>query len=310
MIRSTPFRKNSHSTKNRSRRFDQIVQISFNQGKFEVTGLGNWRTYWRDPYYLFLTIPWPGFLVLMAAIYLVLNILFSLAYLAGSRGIENATPGSFVDAFFFSVQTFSTIGYGSMYPTTLYTHIVVTLEAFVGILSVALMTGLAFARFAQPTARVRFSKCAVITVYNNIPTLMFRTANQRRNQILEAQMRFYFMQDEITAEGELMRRVYELKLLRERTPAFSISWTVMHPIDATSPLYGLSAETLLRNKAMFIASLSGIDETVGQSVLARCNYGSDEIFWDKQFADIVKDAPDGHRYIDYGNFDVVVDRPS
>lgn len=131
--------------------------------------------------------------------------LFAFAYLAGGDGIANATPGSFTDAFLLSVQTLTTIGYGSMSPPTLYAHLVVTIEAFVSILGIAVMTGLAFARFAQPTARVIFSHVAVINSYNNIPTLIFRTANPRRNLILEATIRLYLMRDNMSLEGEFMR---------------------------------------------------------------------------------------------------------
>lgn len=280
----------------------QKSYLKFQDGKFSISGLGVWYTYWRDPYHLLLTIPWLGFLLILVGGYLVINVLFALAYLAGGDCIANATPGSFWDAFFFSVQTLGAIGYGAMHPTTAYANFVVTIEAFTSILSVALITGLAFARFSRPTTRVLFSHVAVITPYNGVPTLMFRTANQRRNQILEAEINLYFLQDEISTEGDAMRHLYNLNLLRPRTPSFTLTWTVMHPIDESSPLYGATAESLERTKATLIVTLTGIDDTVAQSLHARHTYGAIDIIWDHKFIDIFHQTPDGHRYIDYTHF--------
>ncbi len=306
MLPSGKFARQSHLTKNRADCLPAKVKLTLKHGKFEIIGLGAWYSYWRDPYHLLLTIPWWGFLLLMVFSYLGLNGLFALAYLAGGDCIANAKPGSFWDAFFFSVQTLATIGYGAMAPITTYANIIVAIEALVSILGIALMTGLAFARFSQPTAKVIFSSVAVITPYQGIPTLMFRTANQRQNQILEAKLRVYFMRDEISAEGDFMRRLYELKLLRHRTPAFILTWTAMHPIDETSPLYGQTWSSLGRLKGMIIVSLTGIDETVAQAIHARQVYGANEILWQKQFVDIVSHTREGHRYIDFAHFHDVI----
>jgi inward rectifier potassium channel len=288
-------------SKQRQRRAP-VVQIKIENGQFQIMGINIWYSHWRDPYHLFLTIPWPGFLTLIALMYVAINSLFALAYLAFPNSIENARSGSFLDAFFFSVQTLASIGYGAMYPKTVYANAIVTLEAMVGLMSIALLTGLAFARFSRSTARVIFSRSAVITPYNQVPTLMFRTANQRRNQILEAQLQVYLMRDEISAEGHLMRRFYELRLLRHRTPSFTLSWTAMHPIDEYSPLYGTTAESLIQTKTLIVASLSGIDDTVAQLIHARHSYSAQDIFWNKRFVDIFSETSDGHRYIDYTHF--------
>jgi len=146
-------------------------------------GMGAWHSYWRDPYHLLLTIPWTAFLILICVFYVTINALFALAYWLGGDCIANARPGSFLDVFFFSVQTLASIGYGAMYPKTTYANIIVTIEAMIGLVGIAVMTGLAFARFSRPTARVMFSRVAVITSHDAKPTLMFRTANQRRNTI-------------------------------------------------------------------------------------------------------------------------------
>ncbi|MDZ8107022.1 MAG: ion channel [Nostoc sp. DedQUE12a] len=278
------------------------IHIQIRDGKFEIMGMGVWYSYWRDPYHLLLTIPWPGFLILICLSYVTINAVFAVAYLLGGDCIANARPGSFLDVFFFSVQTLASIGYGAMYPKTTYANIIVTIEAMIGLVGIAVMTGLAFARFSRPTARVMFSRVAVITPYDAKPTLMFRTANQRRNMILEAQMRVYLMRDELTAEGQSMRRIYDLKLLRNQTPSFSLSWSVVHVIDEFSPLYGMTPESLIQTNSMLMISLSGIDETVAQVVHARHSYSAKEILWNNRFVDIFHETPDGHRYIDYNRF--------
>lgn len=285
-----------------SQKRPQRVHIRNHDGKFEIIGMGAWYSYWRDPYHLLLTIPWTGFLLIVWVSYILINFIFALAYWVGGDCIANARPGSFVDLFFFSVQTLASIGYGAMYPKTLYSNIIVTIEAMTGIVGIALMTGLAFARFSLPSARVIFSNVAVITPYNGVPTLMFRTANQRRNLILEAQMRVYLMRDEITVEGEFIRRLHDLKLLRNQTPSFTLSWLALHPIDESSPLYGMSAESLVQTNANIIISVSGIDETVAQVVHARHQYTARDILWNNRFVDIFHHTSDGHRYIDYKYF--------
>jgi inward rectifier potassium channel len=282
------------------------VHITINNGKLEVLGLGAWYSYWRDPYHLLLTVPWPGFLILICIFYVAINTLFALTYLLGGDCIANAQPGSFVDAFFFSVQTLASIGYGAMYPKTTYAHVIVTIEAITGLMGIAVMTGLAFARFSRPTARVMFSKVAVITPHQGVQTLTFRTANQRRNMILEAQVKLYLMRDEVTNEGDLIRRIYDLQLIRNQTPSFSLSWSVMHKIDESSPLYGMTPELLIKTHSLMMVSLSGIDETVAQVVHARHTYGYEDILWNSKFVDIMHHSPDGNRYVDYEKFHDVV----
>ncbi|MFB2770742.1 ion channel [Pelatocladus sp. BLCC-F211] len=282
------------------------VHIKIQDGRFEISGMNVWYSHWRDPYHLLLTIPWPGFLALIAFSYVTTNALFALAYLAGGDCIANARPGYFLDAFFFSVQTLASIGYGAMYPKTAYANLIVTIEAMMGLVGIAVMTGLAFARFSRPTARVIFSRVAVIAPHNGVPTLMFRTGNKRRNQILEAQLRVYLMRDEVTTEGYFIRRLHELNLIRSQTPSFTLSWTAMHPIDESSPLYGMTPESLAATKSAIVVSLSGIDETVIQVLHARQTYAAHEILWNNQFVDIFYHTSDGHRYIDYNYFHDVV----
>lgn len=286
------------------------VRIHVQDGRFHLIGLGGWYSYWRDPYYLMLTIPWQGFVVITVGVWAVANAVAAALFLLGGEGtILNARPGSFSDAFFFSVQTSASIGYGVMSPGNAYAHILVTLEAIISLIGIALLTGLAYARFSRPTAQVMFSKVAVISDFADEPTLMFRAANERRNQILEAQMRLYLVIDE-TFEGRMMRRFYELELQRDRNPSFLLTWTALHSINAHSPLYGLDQSTLTNRNVAIIVSVSGIDQTVAQAIHARHTYYAPDLLWNYDFKDIIHSVPDEEasdpdamiRYIDFSDF--------
>jgi inward rectifier potassium channel len=265
-------------------------------GRFEIQGLGAWYRYWRDPYHLMLTVPWWGFVSIVSTSYLALNLVFAVLYRLGGDCITGARPGSFEDAFFFSVQTLGSIGYGVMSPGTVYAHTIVTLEAISSLFAIAVVTGLAFARFSKPTARVLFSRNMVVMPHEGIPTLMFRMANERNNQILEAQLRVYLLQNEITAEGEFFYRIHDLALLRDRSPSFFLSWTAMHPITPNSPLYGATPETLIEKNIQIIISLSGLDETVAYTVNVRHTYGSQHILFDHRFMNVIHPSENGDRY--------------
>lgn len=273
---------------------------------FQVLRKGSSHSHWRDSYHWLLTISWPQFLIVIAIVYVAANVLFALAYLAGGDCIENARSGSFFDAFFFSVQTMASIGYGAMYPRTTYANIIVTIEALAGLMGLAMGTGLMFARFSRPTARVQFSRVAVITSYNGLPTLMFRAANERHNQILEAEIKVTMLRDEITSEGHIMRRFHDLKLVRSETSIFALTWTVMHVIDQTSPFYGITPESLNQENLELIVTFTGLDETVSQTIHTRHSFLAEEILWNMRFIDIISVMPDGSRSIDYARFHDVI----
>ncbi|MEM9153478.1 MAG: ion channel [Cyanobacteria bacterium P01_F01_bin.33] len=260
------------------------------------------RQYLGDLYHLLLTISWQGFLLLVFLLYIFGNALFAGLYLLGGDCIANAEPGSFKDAFFFSVQTMASLGYGAMHPTTTYANLLVTVESLVGLLGMATGTGLMFARVARPTARVMFSRVVVVADYDGIPTLMFRTANQRRNQIIEAQITVTLIRNELTREGISMRRLYPLRLVRSQTPAFALPWVVMHPIDSASPLYGLTQIDWIEREIVLVVGLTGLDETFAQTIHARHVYQPLDIVRDACFVDIMSPLPDGRRLIDYRLF--------
>jgi inward rectifier potassium channel len=276
------------------------------QRGFKVVRKGVSNSHWGDLYHWLVSLSWPRFLTLISLGYVTINTLFALAYLAGGDGIANAHPGSFLDAFFFSVQTMASIGYGAMYPKTLYANVIVTIESFLGLMGLAVGTGLIFARFSLLKARVIFSRVAVITPHNGVPTFMFRVANERQNWILEAQVRVTLVRNEITAEGYVMRRFYDMYLLRGQTPLFALTWTVMHPIDEKSPLYGMTPEQMYEDDIEILVTLTGLDETVSQTIHARHSFVTEEILWNMRFVDILSKTRDGKRSVDYSRFHEVV----
>lgn len=286
----------------KTRRKIPKTRIVNRDGGSSVVRIGVSNNRWRDPYHLLLTLCWYKTLGLVSLSYVLANTLFALAYLAGGDGIENARPGNFFDAFFFSVQTMASIGYGAMYPKTTYTNILVTIESLLGLIGLAMASGLMFARFSLPQARVLFSDVAIITPYNDMPTLMLRVANERQNWILEAQVRMSLVRTEISKEGDVMRRFYDMSLLRSHSPLFALTWTIMHPIDESSPLYGVSAEEMVEDEMEVIVTFTGLDETVCQTIHARHSYIAKEIVWNMRFVDILSKTRDGRRSIDYSRF--------
>jgi inward rectifier potassium channel len=268
----------------------------------QVLRVGVEREWFGDLYHRALTIGWPSFFAIGAATYGAANLFFAALYFLQSGAVAQARAGSFTDTFFFSVQTMATIGYGVMSPATFYANVLMTLETGVGLMFIALTTGLVFARFSRPTARVLFSNVAVVGPYNGVPTLSIRLANQRQNQLLAAEVSMTLVRDEMSQEGELTRRFYDMVLLRDRSPVFALSFRVMHPIDENSPLFGLNGEALIEQHAEIIIIAGGVDETLAQTVNARASYLPHEILWDRRFADIFGWTDEGRRAIDFRRF--------
>jgi inward rectifier potassium channel len=269
-----------------------------------------------DLYHWFLTLKWKKLYAFICLGYLSINIVFALLYLAcgpdalSDTAITASTPFvvRFEDAFFFSVQTFATIGYGKLVPNGLLPNLLVTLEAFVGLIGFAMATGLVFARFSRPTARVIFSNYAVINEHDKTPSLMFRLANLRANQIVEAVVSVNLSIQETTAEGETYRTFYELKLEQHRSPIFIMTWLVVHPITPDSPLFGMNDQKLRDAQAEIIVSLTGIDNSFSQSIHARFSYTPEDILWNKRFRDMVTRPSSAHAkaIVDIGKIHDVV----
>ena len=257
-------------------------------GSFNVTrsGLGFLDSF--APYHLLLTTSWRGFLAAVSLSYLALNFVFALAYLAcGPDALLGAGAammgGRFAQAFFFSIQTFATIGYGQVAPNGTAANVVVTIEALVGLMYQALATGLLFARFTRPTAALLFSRDALVGPYRDGQGLMFRIANRRRNEIIELEAQVLFSAVEPDGRGGTVRRYVFLPLERNRVTFFPLSWTIVHPIDAASPLANRTSEDLERAEAEILVLLSGIDEALEQTVHARSSYRAHEIVWNARF---------------------------
>ncbi|HVV65008.1 MAG TPA: ion channel [Rhizomicrobium sp.] len=259
-------------------------------------------TRYTDFYHSVLRAPWWLFFLGLAGVFVAINLAFAFLYVSDPGGIAHARPGNLWDAFIFSAQTIGSINYSVMVPRSNYVNTLVIVEAFVGILMLALFTGIIFARFSRPFARVVFSKVAVITPFDGVPTLMFRTANQRGNQILDATITVTLARQHMTSEGIVMRRFEELRLVRSRTSLFSLSWTIMHAIDETSPLYGVTREEMVERQMEIIALLSGSDATMAETIYARYSYGPADIVRDHRFVDVLSLTPKGRRVVDLTRF--------
>ena len=266
---------------------------------------GSVRAVYQDLYHYLMTVSWPQLFGVIAAFFLVFDFLFGCLYYLAAGCIANLNPPGFVGAFFFSVETLATVGYGDMHPQTLYGHTVAMVEMFTGLMMLALVTGIMFARFSRPRARFLFARRAVIRPVDGQLTLMFRAANARQNVVQEASAKLRMMRDEVTREGLRIRRITDLKLVRDQQPAFFIGWTIMHLIDESSPLSRETPESLATSGASFILSVGGTDETTGHTLIAREEYPSKAILWNMAFQDVLSIAEDGVVHIDYTKFNEV-----
>lgn len=277
-------------------------------GSFNVRrdGLGVLSTI--SPYHSLLTMRWPQFLGLVAVIYLVVNMLFAGVYLlCGAGALQGAggdtAIGRAMRAFNFSVETFGTIGYGNIIPATLAANAVVTVESLTGLVAIALVTGLVFARFSRPTASIAYSRVALFAPYRGATAFEFRVANKRNTQIIGLEARVLYSRME-SVEGSRVRRFHELPLERQRVAFFPLAWTVVHPIDERSPLRGVTAESLKESEAEFLVLFTGMDETFNQTVHSRSSYKHDEIVWGARFSDLFNPSDeDGVLSVDVARLD-------
>lgn len=252
---------------------------------YQIRVVGAPRTPLRDFYHALLQLQWPATVGFITAVYVVVNALFAVFYYAVG-GIEHVDPGSFVDAFYFSVQTMGTIGYGYMYPATHAANALVVVESTVSLVLTALATGLVFAKFSRPTARLMFSERITISPMNGVPTLSFRLGNQRKNRIVEATIRVVMLRSERTLEGKDFYRSTDLKLTRER---FSLtrSWNVLHVVDEKSPLFKDTPESLIEDGVEFVVSVSGLDDTWMQTVHAQHSYPAEMVMYGYRLKDVL-----------------------
>jgi len=271
-------------------------------GTREVSTVGIPRLIFQDLYHYFMTVTWPQLFATFAAFFLCFDLLFGFLYHLIPGCIANLNPPGFAGAFFFSVETLATVGYGDMHPQTLYGHVVAMIEIFIGLMSLALITGIMFARFSRPRARFLFTKNVVVRPLDGKVTLVVRAANLRHNVVQDASAQLRMLRDEITAENFHIRRVTDLPLLRSQHPMFVLGWTLMHVIDEASPLKSETAESLKKSGASFVLSMSGTDETTGQQLMSRAEYSHADIRWNATFRDILEELEDGSLRLDYRRF--------
>jgi inward rectifier potassium channel len=262
-------------------------------GSFTSRRVGFSAFSYLNGYHALLTMTWPRFLGYVTASYVAMNALFATAYLlCGDDALGGSAAqqmgGRFPRAFFFSVDTFATIGYGNVSPIGMAANLLVSLESLVGLLFVALLTGLVFARFARPTAALLFSDVGVVAPYQGRTGFMFRVANARSNQLMELEAKVLYSR--LDGEG---RRYDQLKLERTKVVFFPLSWTIVHPIDERSPLWGLEHADFVRDDAEFDILMSGVDETFSQTVHARSSYKPQEIVFGARFSNIYNPVDPG-----------------
>ena len=284
------------------------VRLMNRDGTFNVQRGGRIAAIIGNPYHSLLTMSWPAFLGVLATVYVLANIVFAFLFLfCGPHALGETdtafAAGSFLQAFFLSIETFATIGYGAIVPMTVRSNFLVLLESFVSLISIALATGLIFARFSRPIPHIRFSARAVIAPYLGRTGFMFRIANARRNEIVGMEATVILARFTMV-NGVRTRSFTELSLERKRVIFFSLSWTVVHPIDDTSPLWSLTSEQIVESEAEFLILLSGTDETFFQTVSARGSYTAAEVLWGHKFTNVfLPPTPEGIVRIDLGLLD-------
>ncbi|MEI8298178.1 MAG: ion channel [Pseudomonadota bacterium] len=278
-------------------------------GGTEVLSHGLPFAFWQDLYHLTMTVRWPLLFAGFGLCFIGFNLLFACLYWIAPDSIANINPPGYLGAFFFSVETLATVGYGDMHPQTVYGHSVAALQIFIGMLYLALLTGVVFARFSRPNARMLFAAVVVVRPLYGRRTLMLRAANARQNLIVEATARLRLVYDWTSSEGFQLRRVVDLELVREEQPLFVLGWMLMHVIDDTSPLAKETPESLAASSAVLSLTLSGTDQTTGQVLMGRVEYAADAIRWNHSFCDVLSRNADGVAVYDYRHFDDIEELP-
>ena len=273
--------------------------ISVRVGEFEFLKVNADRRQWRDAYHWLLSLGWSRFTIFIAGVYLAINLLFAALYAIGGNCIAEMPTGSFLAAFFFSVQTLATVGYGHMYPVSVYGHIITTIEIILGMFWMAVITGLIFVRFSRPTARIEFSHNAVIASFDGRPTLMLRLANLRHNIMVEAGFKIMLMRDQPIAEDDAFRHFYTLKLHFDHVITFPAALTLRHTIDEQSPLYGETIESLEKSDTRLVASVICIETVIPATVQSQHSYSWRDVRFGERFVEIYSNSSEGQITVDY-----------
>lgn len=274
-------------------------------GAYELGKKGARRYDWRDPYHFAVSLSWPGFFALFVGLELALNLLFGVLYLLQPGSVANARPGVIWDEFFFSLETLATVGYGVMAPATLYGHVISGIEIIVGMMFIAVMTGLTFVRFSRPRGKFLWADKAVVASYNGRPTLMVRLGNGRAGLLTDANARMAALIGERTQEGQFFRRVHDLRLSRSRMPVFALTWTLMHDLDESSPLFGFDAEKFARSDIRLFAAVDAHDRALAADVSDMKDYGPPEVAFGMRYADAVSIDAEGRTIADLGRLSLL-----
>lgn len=276
-------------------------------GDREIIAEGLRLNFWADISHRCMTASWPAFICGAAVVFIAFNAVFAALYWIGDQPVSNVPGSAYIDYLYFSIETLSTAGYGDMHPQTHYGHFIATVELFTGIFSMSLMTGLVFARFSRPHARLLFANSPVISNHEGKPTLMVRFANERHNIIGNATAKLWLLRNVVSKEGQSLRRFFELPLVRNEHPALALSWTLYHVLDEASPLYGLDADDFRAINVSLVVVVTGYDIVAAQSVHARRSYDHTDIRFGQRYADILDTSEDGRLRIDYGRFHETLD---
>ena len=276
-------------------------------GGREIVAEGLRLNFWADISHRCMTASWPSFIAGAALVFIIFNTIFGFLYWLGDNPVSNVTHSDYIDYLYFSIETLSTAGYGDMHPQTHYGHFVATVELFTGIFSMSVMTGLVFARFSRPRARLLFANNPVVTMREGKPTLMVRFANERHNIIGNATARLWMLKNVVNSDGEALRRFYELSLEKNEHPALALSWTLYHVLDETSPLFNFDADAMKASGVSLVVVVSGYDVVAAQTIHARRSYDHTEIRFGQRYADILEELDGGRVRIDYGKFHDTVD---
>lgn len=278
------------------------IAVKAGQLEFLKVNAESWE--WRDVYHWVLSLTWSRFVLLVLGFYLSINLVFATLYLLGGDCIAEMPPGSFGSAFFFSVETLATVGYGHMYPSTTYSHILTTMEIICGMFWMAMMTGVIFVRFSRPTAKVIFSQKMVIAPFNGKPCLMIQVANGRHQSMVEAEFRIILHRDETIIEGDDFRHFYDLKLTFNRLIVFPTVITLRHIIDESSPLHGMTKADLEASDVRFMVSVICIDTVIPAPMQSQHDYHWPDVRYDEHFVEVYSEASTGRYFVDYSKLDV------
>ena len=267
-------------------------------GSYEFKKKGASRFDLRDPYHLAIALTWPQFLVSLLALYLFMNFVFAIFYWLIPGSVGHARPGSFLDVFFFSIETVATVGYGEMYPATLYGHLIASTEIVCGLTFTAILTGLTFVRFSRPRAKLIFAPNPVIAMHHDKPTLMVRIGNGRAAVLTDAMARLNVLLSEIGSDGRVFRRAQELRLERAHLPIFPLFWTLMHVLDERSPLHGYDATRAIEANAQVFVTIEARDPMLSTTVHDLRNYSAKDIRFGMRYSDALSTAKDGTPVLD------------